>query len=132
MKKFLVPILSVLYMASALSLTVHVHYCMGEFAGIRFIDKEEEECGKCGMKKSERSKDCCKDDHKTFKANDHQLAKASFDFFHHGFASIIRQYCFVTAELAASQHRGNRAMAHAPPTVWRTCAIYILNRNFRI
>lgn len=119
-------------MASALSLTVHIHYCMGEIAGISFLDKEEEKCSKCGMKKSERSKDCCKNDHKTLKANDHQQAKVSFDFLHNGFEAIIRRNYFVKAELAISQHRGKKAMAHAPPTVWRSCPIYVLNRNFRV
>ena len=132
MKRFLVTILSILYMASALSLTVHVHYCMGMLAGVRLIHTDEDRCGKCGMKKSERNKGCCKDEHKTFKANDHQPAKASFDFTQKQFAAVLQPVYFLSSEPAITQYSDIKTLAHAPPSVWRTSPIYLLNENFRI
>lgn len=132
MKRFLVTILSILYMASALSLTVHVHYCMGRLASVSFNHSDEDRCGKCGMKKTERSKNCCKDDYKTFKANDHQQAKASFDFSHKQIAGAILPSYFLSSEFAISQYRDRKIIAYAPPLVRRTCPIYILVRDFRI
>src|ERR1035437_7347017 len=125
MKHFLVTILSVLYMSCALSLTVHVHYCMGKFAALSFIHSDEDQCGKCGMKKAERNKGCCKDEYKTFKANDHQQAKASFGFSQKYFIAILQPSYFLSAESAISQQQDNSTLAHAPPSVWRTCPIYI-------
>jgi hypothetical protein len=132
MKRFLVTILSILYMASALSLTVHVHYCMGEFAGIRITDTEEGRCSMCGMEKSERSKGCCTDDQKTFKANEHQLAKASFDFCHHQIFQIVHAHYFEYAELFMSQRIVKKVRTHARPSVWRRCPLYVLNQAFLI
>ncbi len=132
MKHFLVTILSILYMASALSLTVHIHYCMGKVAGLSFAHTEEEQCGKCGMKKTERSKGCCKDDYKTFKANDHQLAKASFDFSSKQVSITPQPSYFISSESAISRCPVKLNPANAPPPVRRTCPIYILVQDFRI
>ena len=132
MKRLLVTFLSVLYLASALSLTVHVHYCMGKFAGLNFMHSVEERCGKCGMKKTERSKGCCKDDYKTFKINDHQQAKITFDFSHQ-LISIIHPpvYCY-SSDVVYPRITEQINLANAPPSLWRTCPIYILNQDYRI
>jgi len=131
MKRFLTTILSILYMSSALCLTVHVHYCMGKFAGVGFTHNDEGRCGKCGMKKIERSKGCCKDDQKTFKTNDHQQAKA-FNFSHKlivvaqlpSYPSFSEVPIFLGVEITSR--------ANSPPVLWRTLPIYILNQDFRI
>ncbi len=132
MKNFLTTILTILYMASALSLTVHVHYCMGKFAGVSFIQNNEDRCGKCGMNKADRSKDCCKDQHKLFKAADHKLAQASFDFSQKQIAIAPQPvYCSYT-EPVIFHTTGKTNLANAPPSRWRTCPIYILIQDYRI
>jgi hypothetical protein len=132
MRRFLVTILSVLYMAGAISATVHIHYCMNRFMSASLIDKDADRCDKCGMKKDARKNGCCKDEHKTFKTGIHQFAKASFDVSHqhviipYQYSYNAHQSAFYTPLIATSVH------AHAPPACWRTCPIYIQVQNFRI
>ena len=131
MKRILVTILSILYMAGATGATVHVHYCMGKFMGAGFVHKDEDKCGKCGMKKS-ISKGCCKDEHKTFKTSDHQLSKASFYFSHNQTASVcFAHYSFYLQSFYQGSVK-NVGQANSPPSVWRTYPIYIHVQNFRI
>lgn len=119
-------------MASATGATVHIHYCMGKFAGISFSHSEEDKCHKCGMKKAQRSKNCCKDDYKTFKANDHQQAKVIFDFSNTLSATIPQPYYLVYSELVFSQNLDRNPIALASPPYRRTCPIYLLVQDFRI
>jgi hypothetical protein len=79
MKRILVTILAILYMASAMGATVHLHFCMGEFMGASLVHKDQHRCGKCGMLKTERDKGCCKDEHKTMKTAEHHAIKPVFD-----------------------------------------------------
>ena len=118
-------------MAGAAGATVHIHYCMGKVMGAGFGHKDEEKCGKCGMKKS-ISNGCCKDEHKTVKASDHQLAKASFDL---SYTQIDIHPLPVYTAYKCLFHSGssnNIAHANSPPSVWRTCPIYIRVQHFRI
>jgi hypothetical protein len=131
MKRILVTILSILYMASATGATVHIHYCMGKFMGVSLIHKDGDRCGKCGMKKAGQKMGCCKDEHKTFKTGDHQLAKASFDFSHQITPVHLTAYSFYPKPVYASCVN-KTAQANAPPSYWRTCRIYIQVQNFRI
>ena len=131
MKRFFVTILFMLYMFSALNLTVHVHYCMGKIASIGFDHSNEEKCGKCGMKKSERSKSCCQDDHKTFKANDHQQPNLTFDFSHNEAAVSVPAIPVVDRSPVAGYYNVP-GIAYLPPLVRRSCPIYLFVQNFRI
>ncbi len=133
MKRILVTILSILYMASATGATVHLHYCMGEFVNASLIHKEEHKCGKCGMKKTTRDNGCCKDEHKTIKTSDHQSAKVSFDIAHAvALAPAPNVWHIYTQQVYSTSIANKSSLAHAPPSVWRTCPIYIAIRNFRI
>src|ERR1700744_5183401 len=79
MKRLLVTILSILYMASATGATIHVHYCMGKLISASFVHHGADKCGRCGMKRTAKGNGCCKDEHKTIKASDqHLFANAIF------------------------------------------------------
>jgi hypothetical protein len=131
MKRVLVTILSILYIASATGATVHIHYCMGKFMSASLIRIAEDKCSKCGMKKTLQS-GCCKDEHKTFNTSEHQLAKASFHFSHQQVCpSYVPVYSFRNYPVYATVVN-DIAGVHAPPFYWRTCPIYIRVRNFRI
>ena len=120
-----------MYMASATGATVHMHYCMGKFMSASFIEKDEDSCEiKCCEKKS-RQKDCCKDEHKTVKTSDHQLAKASFDLPLYQPALPILAY-FERVSRPFPTYSKLAEKAHSPPSLWRTCPIFIEVRNFRI
>lgn len=131
MKRILVTILATLYMLSATGATVHLHYCMGRLVSAGLMHKSHDRCDKCGMKKAEQKKGCCKDEHKTFKSADHQLAKVSF---HPNFS------CTILPVNAISYHQARLRdirsckiqYVNAPPSPWRTVPIYIQVCNFRI
>ena len=69
MKKFVATILAVVYLSTSIGATVHLHYCMGKLLNWSLTDKDNKNCGQCGMPKSiSRNcmafKDgCCKDKH---------------------------------------------------------------------
>jgi len=69
MKKLLVTILAIVYLATSTGATLHVHYCMGKFYSVDFVKKDD--CSKCGMKANDG---CCKDEFKVLKVSDnHKL-----------------------------------------------------------
>lgn len=67
MKQFIVILLALMYLATSTGATVHLHYCMDELVEQNFFKSSKEECGNCGMKKSQQKKGCCKDEHKQIK-----------------------------------------------------------------
>lgn len=79
MKRLAASLLLVLYFAFSAGATVHLHYCMGEFAGFSLTDNHgKDACGKCGMDRHNES-DCCKDVQITKKISDpHNAIKAVF------------------------------------------------------
>jgi hypothetical protein len=132
MKRILVTILTILYMTSATGATVYVHYCMGKFMCASLRHSDGGICGRCGMKKAMEKKGCCKDEQKTIKASDHQLAVASFDFFHPLYITAILSHTAFYRRPCYSGSVENIACANSPPSRWQTCPIYIQVRNFRI
>ena len=65
MKKILVSIFAVFYLASSVGATVHLHYCMDKFIDWSLL-KGGDKCDKCGM---EKDGGCCKDENKFVKNN---------------------------------------------------------------
>ena len=131
MKKFLATILSILYMSGAIGATIHLHYCMGELADISFTQKVEDRCNKCGMKKSERNKGCCKDEYKTFKTNDHKLSKFTLACKDLQIDPIIKHYNYSLYEPVTYKF-AYYSFNNYSPLILRTCAIYLKVCNFRI
>lgn len=77
MKKFLVFILSILYITTSSGATLHMHYCMGKLVELSLSKKEDRKCDNCGMIKK-ASNDCCKDEHKEVKGEkDQKLVNVS-------------------------------------------------------
>jgi hypothetical protein len=80
MKKLAASLLLVLYFAFSAGATVHLHYCMGEYAGFSFTDNYKNSCSKCGMDRHEKESDCCKDVQVTKKISDpHNFISAVFN-----------------------------------------------------
>ena len=69
MKKFIVSILAVLYITTSTGAVVHLHYCMDKLIGWGLWDNKKMggKCGTCGMNKTGKKKDCCKDENKLVK-----------------------------------------------------------------
>ena len=128
MKKILVSILAVFYLASSVGATVHLHYCMDKLINWSLLNKEGDECDKCGM---EKDGGCCKDENKFVKNNvDQKVTGLAAQFIRidavatpvgliypseHYFSSLIKEY----------------PISHAPPRN-NDVGIYLLNRVFRI
>ena len=127
MKKILVSILAVFYLASSVGATVHLHYCMDKFINWSLL-KGGEKCNKCGM---EKDGGCCKDENKFVKNNiDQKVVESAIQLIQmaatatpvdliypseHYFSSLIQEY----------------PISHAPPRS-NGVGIYILNSVFRI
>ncbi len=133
MKRFLVSILAVLYLATASVATVHLHYCMGHLITASLLDdsKDEHDCSKCGMSKKSNN-GCCKDEHKVLKANqEHQVSKLTVETI----KPFISQVLLPTAIYKVAIYKQTvrvRLLAYTPTDRWRHCPIYIQVQNFRI
>jgi len=87
MKKVLVSILAVIYLATSMGATVHLHYCMGRLVSWGLTDHLGKSCDFCGMQKMGSSgecvvgmKDCCHEVSKQIKNGQDQ--KTAQEFFH--------------------------------------------------
>lgn len=129
MKKFLVLILAVLYMASSTGATFHMHYCNGRLVDVALSHEEQEGCEKCGPETANTcAKDCCKDVHKTVKLDKDQQIKESST--HPAEAAIITTKTdFSAQQLLLTTH--THPVSHAPPRP-HPVATYILLCTFRI
>ena len=77
MKKFLVAILALLYISTSTGATLHMHYCMGKFAGWGFGHNDSKKCDRCGM--DETGKGCCTNENKFVKNNaDQKITESAF------------------------------------------------------
>ena len=128
MKKILVSILAVFYLASSVGATVHLHYCMDKLINWSLLNNDGDKCDKCGMKKDGG---CCKDENKFVKnISDQKVTEPAIRLIQmsavaeplaliypseHYFSSLIREY----------------PVSNAPPRS-NGVGIYILNRVFRI
>ncbi len=134
MKRFIVSILAILYMASSSGAVVHLHYCMGRLieASIGDNGKDNHDCSHCGMKKKSNG-GCCKDEQKVFKVDNahQQSAKILFE--------PAKIFNALTSPLSPRESapvytfRDYIVIAsNGPPLIWRTLPIYIQIQNFRI
>ncbi|HSB92000.1 MAG TPA: hypothetical protein VLC28_02730 [Flavitalea sp.] len=65
MKKLLLSIFALIYLANVSGATLRLHYCMGKLVRIGVTADAQQQCGHCGMKKTESAKKhCCKDEEK--------------------------------------------------------------------
>lgn len=131
MKNFIVTILSVFYLATAIGVTVHFHYCMGKLVDIDLCSTEENICSKCGMKKSDKTKGCCQNKYQSLKTNEHKQSKC---------CNIDSKIHSQIPEATISNlftYRSFFWVANIPnnvlqPIIYRKCLIFIKYRNLRI
>ncbi len=69
-KKFIVAIVALVYIALSMGVVMNYHYCRGELASVKFKIKDDDLCG-CGMGKKHKHK-CCNDELKVIKIDDSQ------------------------------------------------------------
>ena len=127
MKKILVSILAVFYLASSVGATVHLHYCMDKFIDWSLL-KGGDKCDKCGM---EKNGGCCKDENKFVKNNvDQKVAEPA--------VQLIQMSAIATPDgiINSSEHYLSSLIQGYPiinaPLRSNGVGIYILNSVFRI
>ena len=132
MKKVLVFILALVYLAASAGATVHMHYCMGDLAGWSFTDKGNDHCGVCGMKKSTTNKKgCCNDEHRQFKLQQDQNA-AALHFIINPVTAVISSPVYLPANTGNfTSIAEERPLTNSPPPC-SSIPVYLSNRNFRI
>ena len=82
-KKLLAILLLLVYTAASSGTVMSTHFCMGEFAGISIGEKQQEQCGYCGMEDA----GCCHDLLQVVKLDGSQLEKASSVTFDNKFSA---------------------------------------------
>jgi len=75
-KKIIVTILAVVYLATSVGATIHLHYCMGKLVGWSIAHKQSSSCSNCGMPKVQDGTEdsCCKDQSRHVKNDNDQKA----------------------------------------------------------
>ncbi len=131
MKKFIVAILSFLYISTSTGATVHMHYCMGELVNWSLGHSNPNKCDNCGMEKTD-SKDngCCKDEHKQLKIEKDQKVTVSFQMMQLLTGTLPISFIEIPAHGLSSVTEEN-PISHAPPRK-SDIAVYIRNCTFRI
>lgn len=128
MKRILVSILAVFYLASSVGATVQLHYCMDKFIDWSLLKRDGDKCDKCAM---EKDGGCCKDENKYVKNNiDQKVAEST---------SHLIQMAAVAAPVGLiypSEHYLSSLIqeypiSNAPPRN-NGVGIYILNNVFRL
>ncbi len=84
MKRFLVSILALLYLAASAGFTLRAHYCMGQMTGASIEHAGQanvlHRCERCGMEKKNSGNGCCKDKVKTFRSSPEQTVVKALSF----------------------------------------------------
>jgi hypothetical protein len=131
MKKFLVLILSILYLGASTGTTLHLHYCMGKLVNGKMAHDDTARCSKCGMKKDRAAKKgCCKDEHKLVKIEKDQKATESISLLDNAIALAPPSFIEWPAQ-ALPVITTVEAVSHAPPRTGKVHT-YILHCTFLI
>lgn len=78
MKKTVVLLLAIFYIAITSGMVVNIHYCMGDIASVNYGAEDHDACDRCGM---EEKQGCCHTEHKLIRAGDtHMWVKPAFQF----------------------------------------------------
>ena len=137
MKRLLVVILSLVYLAASSGFTLRQHYCMGELIGTAIDhpakNSDTHQCSRCGMEKKSDDNGCCKDKVKTFKASPDQLpAKAIQSPAFVALALAPMSFTLPQAEHFHSLPVLTSAPAHGPPGKTSSLPLYLKVRSLRL
>ncbi|MBK5269712.1 MAG: hypothetical protein JJE22_01740 [Bacteroidia bacterium] len=132
MKKFIVSILSFLYITTSTGATIHFHYCMGKLVGWDLSHNPTEKCGKCGMKIKHQLKRnaCCHDEYKQIKNDKDQKLSAVEPYLLHPVIILSSNFQSELLSLIACIKSETIPVSNAPPG--SPGAIYIRNCVFLI
>ena len=128
MKKILVSILAVFYLASSVGATVHLHYCMDKFIDWSLLKSDGDKCDKCAM---EKDGGCCKVENKFVKNNvDQKVAESSIQLIQMTAGATPTAFIYPSEQYFSSLIQ-EYPIINTPPRS-NGVGIYILNNVFRI
>ncbi len=129
MKKVLIGILAIVYLAVSSGVVMELHYCMGKLAGVELYGGKDDRCGRCGM--TEKKGGCCHDELKIYKLEDaHKNVTNAFSFGEEKVA-VISNYAVSPLWPEPLQAAALPAPVHSPPDIGGP-SINITNCVFRI
>lgn len=115
MRKLLISILAVMYMAAATGASINIHYCMDKMIGAEWGNSSGDDCGKCGMEKSSSKDNCCKEEQKLVKIDlDQKTTDASIQLVKLA-ATAIDVHHFEISEDNISSIAEEEPTSNAPP-----------------
>lgn len=132
MKQALAVILALFYFTSNVGATVHLHYCMGEFADVSIVNKEDTACGKCGMKNHNNDNNCCTDIKVVKKSLDTHQPNPVIHFLNAPFKDILPLNYYYQEKRYQPEGKVNNAFHDYPPPDRAFGPLYIKHKNLRI
>jgi hypothetical protein len=130
MKKVLIGILAILYLAVSSGVVMELHYCMGKLAGVELYGGHDDKCGRCGMTEKKKS-GCCHDELKIYKLEDAHKNATNAISFDKAIVAIVHQYNNYAAWLQPAYPAFIQPPVHSPPDIGGP-PINIANCVFRI
>ena len=106
---------------------MQLHYCMNKLVGAGMHHSENDECGKCGMKKQDG---CCKDEAKKIKITDDQKPVPHFFLTAIVADDALPVTCNLYEGTGLSNGSGVRPLINGPPK--GNIGLYKYLRVFRI
>jgi hypothetical protein len=130
MKKALIPVIMICYLAFSSGVMVNLHYCMNRLASTELFAIASEQCGKCGMD-MHKAHGCCRDELKIVKMDDDQKVNPAVSFA----LPTLDQLVIVPSEFIITSFyntpEDNHYSEHPPPLLTEQDT-YIQNCVFRI
>jgi len=130
MKRFLVLILTILYITSTVGATVHLHFCMGHLISTSLFSRSSNLCVKCGMEKHSKKSGCCEDVKLTIKSDNKHLPSQLIYNSGYTFRSNLPRHNSFSEILLNADNSLQTIIRHKPPLL--NCPIYISIQNFRV
>ena len=132
MKKILVSIFAVFYLAISSGFTVQVHYCMDKLSGweLSIINEEQPSCERCGMHMDDENS-CCKDEQKVVKFDSDQKVNQQQNLVFQSLAivQVLPETNFSTTSLISIVSLPE-SIQQKPPIL--SMPLFIRHQNFRI
>lgn len=134
MKKFLVSILAVLYVASSMGATIDMQYCCGKLIHVKLsLRNSDTQSGiaQCSAHKNMAKKDCCKDVYQHIKISHDQNTVSDIALpLVYSFAANLPSLIEIPTIYSAPIPEGNFS-PHSPP-VRAAIPVYLKNCSFLI
>ena len=130
MKKVLLAIVLVSYLAVSSGIVVNFHYCMNGLASTELFAMEGKRCGECGMN-LHKSHGCCHDEVKIVKLEDDQKITSSVSF---ELPSLDMPAQVPSEFISTTFYNGDVTSSHNnhPPPLLAEQDVHIINCVFRI